>query len=1026
MKHFSLSCPLCSDFRNIGGLLVSYSRLMSFLLLLLWLPLQVLAQEAADTGRVITGKVTSAEDGQGMPGVNVAIKGTTKGTTTDTDGSFRLEAGANETLVFSFIGFTAQEVAVGNQKSIDVTLNPDVNELEEVVVVGYGTTKKSDLTGSVVSVRGEDLTQIPVTNAMEVLQGKVPGLDLTRTSGQAGAGLNFTLRGNRSLGGANQPLVIVDGIPYGDPIGGSPDFVDVNPNDIASVEVLKDAAATAIYGSRGANGVILITTKRGVAGKTKISVNSYAGIQTTPAYDHIMDGNEWVALKREAYRAIGQWNSPEDDNVGMFRAPMQLENYRNGIMTNWAEEVLKDYGSQQNHQVSVSGGGEKSNYYLSMEYFNEQGMLRNDELKRYSGRLAINYSILKNLKLNTNINYTVRDWDRRRDPLNMANKISPLGSAYDDEGNFILTPVGDLNAISPLADEQPGAYKNNTRSNRFFGNLGLEWNIVKNLTFTSRLGIDLIDSRQGIFAGSNTIDAGVGGQSIGQAYLNNTRRLTWENFATYAMNIGDAHDIQLTAGTSTIKTANESYGIEGRDLLSPTMLYHNLGALQTAILPSSGLVERQMASFFGRVNYKLFNKYLFSAVLRSDGASVLAPGNKWDFFPAASAAWLLKEENFLKDVNTLSQLKLRASYGISGNSAIPPYRTQGGLNKSTYAWDKGTAELGAFGYYPSLPPAPGLRWEKTASTNIGMDFGFWRDRITGTVDLYQQDTYDILMQRNIPSSSGYSRIWDNVAETRNRGIEVLVSSNNISLPNSFKWTTDLTFTSNREQIMKLSSGDRDIANSWFVGQPINSFYDYQKVGIWQLDEEEAAKSFGQAPGQIKVKDQNGDDKITVEDRVVLGSAVPSWTGGINNRFSFKGIDLTVFVFARMGSMIASEAAGAYQSQGLENGPRVDYWTPENPTNAYPRPNANVSRTATLYYSTLKYVDGSFLKIRDITLGYALPKSITGRASLSRVRVYATAKNYFVFSKLGSYDPERGGALSFPMTRQMVFGINIDL
>ncbi len=1021
MKHISPHAGRHVNMQDPYCLPISKCKTFFLFLLCLFVSITTIAQTPA-TDRTITGKVISSDDGEGLPGVTVLVKGTTIGAATDINGNFSINTGNGATLVFSSVGYTTKEVAVGNQSVINLTLVADVQSLSEVVVVGYGTQKKSDLTGSVVSVRGEDLTQIPVTNAIEVLQGKVPGLDLTKASGQAGAGLNFTLRGNRSVKG-NQPLVIVDGIPYGDPMSGNPDFLDVNPNDIASVEVLKDAAATAIYGSRGANGVILITTKKGTAGQTKVAINTYYGVQTIPAYDHILTGPEWVDLRREARRTTGEWKSPDDD--AKILNPVQLENYRNGIWTDWANEVIKDRGSQQNHQISVSGGTDKSTYYLSLEAFDEKGMLRNDQLTRYSGRLGVDYSVLKNLKINTNIYYVSKDHDIRRDPLNQANKMSPLGRPYNDDGTINVFPVGDASTLNPLNDEQPGAYVNNLRSNRFFGNLGFDWTLAKGLTFTSRLGIDLINGRQGLFAGTNTLDAGPNGQSIGQARLEDTRRITWENFATYSTSFG-VHDLQFTGGTSTIKSQFEFYEITGRNLLSSTMLFHNLSALQTGIKTDSRLVERQMASFFGRVNYKLYNKYLFNMVLRTDGASVLAEGNKWDFFPSASAAWLVKEESFLQNVNTVSQLKLRLSYGISGNSAIDPYQTLGGLGRSTYAWDRGTAEAPAFGYYPSLIASPGLSWETTASSNFGVDFGLWRDRISGSVDIYQQDTKDLLMQRTLPTSTGFLNTWDNIGRTRNRGIEVLISSNNISLPNTFKWTTDLTFTSNREAFTQLSSGDRDLANNWFVGSPIVTYYDYQKIGIWQLGEEDAAKANQQVPGEIKVKDQNGDGVITPEDRVILGSPVPAWSGGVNNRFSYKGIDLTVFLFARVGNTIISEAAGAYQIAGLENGPRVDYWTPENPTNAYPRPNAGTNRQASRYYSTLQYVDGSFLKVRDVTLGYALPKTLTDKANISRVRVYATAKNYFVFSKLGSYDPERGGALSFPMTRQLVFGMNIDL
>lgn len=988
-------------------------RIRLMVALIFFLGIQSIAQAQE---RKITGMVNTEEDSGPLPGVSVVLKGTTRGTTTGLDGKYELqvpEEGA--TLVFSFIGFVSQEIAVGNRSLIDVELKFEMQNLNEVVVVGYGTVKKSDLTGSVVSVRDEDLTAIPVTNALEVMQGKVPGLDLTKSSGQAGAGLNIRLRGNRSLNASNQPLVLVDGIIYGS-------TMDVNPNDIASIEVLKDAASTAIYGTLGANGVILITTKRGIKGKAKVSFNSYYSVQSLESYYHIMTADEWVDLRRESRRTVGEWASPADD--AKIFVPQQLENYNNGIYTDWASELISN-GSQQNHQVSVAGADEKLNYYFSMEYFDEQSLFKNDELKRYSGRMAIDYNITKQLKLSTNLMYTLKDQDRRRDPLNWANKISPLGPAYDEEGNVIPLPLGDATTVNPLNDEQPGNFENNENNRRFFGNISIEWRPTTALNFTSRLGIDNTNYRRGEFMGVNTIDVGPDGMTVARATNGIASRLTWENFATYTKGFGD-HEVQVLLGQSIWATSSEEYFAEGLNLLSPTMLYHNLGAAQTGIRINSSLRESSLASFFTRVNYKFKNRYLFNGVLRTDGSSVLATGNKWGLFPSAALSWIMKEEGFLVDNEAISEMKLRASYGVSGNSAVAPYQTLGGLSKSTYAWDQGNSETAAFGYYPSLIAASNLGWEETATINFGLDFGFFNNRVVGSVDMYQQNTSKLLMERAVPATSGYTSSWDNVGKTRNRGVEVMLSTINMDRSNGFRWNTDFTFAHNKEEIVELVAGDRDLANGWFVGYPISSYFDYEKTGIWQLGQEDLAKENQQLVGEIRVRDQDGNGIITPDDRVILGSNVPKFNLGINNRIEFKGLDFTVFVFAREGNTIVSEANASYKIDGRENGPRVDYWTPENPTNAYPRPNAGTSPGNARYFSTLRYADGSFVKIRDITLGYNLPGHLTERLSLSRVRIYATAKNYFVWSEMDGYDPERGGNLSFPMTRQMMFGINVDL
>ncbi|GAB3821964.1 hypothetical protein GCM10028895_25190 [Pontibacter rugosus] len=416
-------------------------------------------------------------------------------------------------------------------------------------------------------------------------------------------------------------------------------------------------------------------------------------------------------------------------------------------------------------------------------------------------------------------------------------------------------------------------------------------------------------------------------------------------------------------------------------------------------------------------------------MMRADGASVLADGNKWDYFPSASVAWIIKEESFLQNVNAISDMKLRLSYGVSGNSAIDPYLTLGGLGRSYYAFDQGSTETPAFGFYPGALSNPLLGWEKTATANLGLDFGLFNNRVTGTLDIYQQNTKDLLMSRRLPTTTGYERIIDNVGETRNRGVELQLGTVNIDQSNGFRWTSDFSFASNKEEVTALADGaQRDLTfgeYGLFVGHPIRIFYDYEKIGIWQLGEEDEAGKFGQKPGDIRVKDQDNNGIITDDDRVILGKANPDWTLGVTNRFGYKGVELSFLVYARMGQTIVSEAAGSYKIDGLENGPVVDYWTPENPTNAYPRPNAGTSRASTRYYSTLQYVDGSFIKVRDITLAYSFPQPMIEKLRLSSLRIYATAKNYFILkSEIDPYDPERGGALSFPMTKQMVFGINV--
>lgn len=977
------------------------------------IPVLAFAQELT----TVSGTIKSSEDGMGIMDVEVSVQGTDYVAFTDENGNYELEVPDNATLTYSIEGFQAQDIPVNGLSTMNVTLAPARDQvLEEVVVIGYGTTKKSDLTGSVTSVGQDDITAIPVTNALEVMQGKVPGLDMTKSSGQPGAGLNFNIRGNRSLNASNGPLIVVDGMIYGTD-------VDINPNDIQSLEVLKDASATAIYGTLGANGVILITTKRGRTGKSKISFNSYYGVQEANGLIDIMNGLEWVQLRREARRTVGEWNSPEDD--ANILNPIQLSNFQNGIWTNWADQMVTK-GTQQNYQIGVSGGSDKTNYYFSMEYFQEDGILRNDNLNRYSGRLALDHQVTDNFKLSSVVNYVIKDQDLRRDPLNQAYKISPLGSPYNEDGTVNIFPLGDTSNLNPMVDDNRNNYQQNLRSDRFFGTISGIWTPFKNFTFTSRLGLDRSSSRTGLFAATNTLTTGADGLSLARADNALFNRTTFENFINYDLTLGK-HEIQSMVGTSIWKTRQEDYFSQGRNLSSLTMLYHNLGATQEQIAIGSNLMEQQMASFFGRVNYIFNKKYLLTGVVRADGSSVLSEGNKWGFFPSVAASWIVSNEDFLKESSSVNNLKLRASYGISGNSAVSPYQTKGVLGRSTYNFNVGTSEIGAFGFYPALVSTPGLTWETTATVNFGLDFGFFSNRISGTVDVYQQETKDLLVQRAIPATSGFTSAWDNLGRTRNRGIEVLLSTEIFRPVNrdGFSWSTDFTFTKNNEEILELPTGDRDLANSWFVGSPIGVFFDYEKIGIWQLGEEELAAQYGQQVGDIRVRDQNGDGVITTDDRIIVGTTVPDYTLGINNRIGYKGFELSVFAFIRKGQTIIDQQATSYKRDGMANGANVNYWTPENPSNEFPRPNAGASNASTQYFSTLGYADGTFFKIRDITLAYTLPNKFTDALNVSKLRLYATAKNYFVWSDIDPIDPERGGGESFPMTKMILMGINLE-
>lgn len=959
--------------------------------------------------RKVTGVVTDVNN-EPLIGVSIAIQGNSGGTITDFDGRFTLdEVDPNATLVFSYIGYITQKVTVGNQQVLNVQLKEDNQTLEEVVVIGYGVQKKRDMTGSVASIKSKDITAIPTTNALEALQGKVAGLDLTTSSGQAGSTPNFTIRGERSLTASNAPLILVDGIDYGTSL-------DINPTDIESIEVLKDASSTAIYGTRGANGIIMITTKKGKEGKSKVSLNAFVSSTMITDYPDIMNADEYARYKREAYR--DRTTGKYADDAAVF-APEELAYMENGYDTNY-RDLLMHNGFNQNYEISVSGGNTKTKHNISLGYRSEEGLFKDDDYQRFNARVALDHQLFDNVQIGTNIIYAYVDKNNRYSPLNMANKIVPISKPYDDEGNLVMYPSPGYNTqMNPLIDDQEGMRVDNTIQERFFGSLYLNWNITKDILFRTTLGLNSVNERRGFFCDKNSLQ---GSAKDSQSYKEHTmtRNLTWENVLTYSKDFSDIHSFQAMVGTSTIMNSKEYTYAGGKGQVYSDNWFHNLYSNEKEITIKSSLVDQNLASFFGRVNYKLMDRYMLTASLRADGSSVFAPGKKWGYFPSVALAWRINEESFLKNVEAISNLKLRLSWGESGQCAINPYQTSGLLGTSTYSFNNEVA----YGFYPKTMSNKELTWETTTQYNVGLDFGFFNNRISGSIDAYKSQTRNILMDRMIPSINGYASVMENIGKTESTGVDFSLSTVNVRHKN-FSWFSDFSLSHNREKIKELASGQlKDEANAWFVGKPFKVFYDYKKIGIWQSGEEAAAALNGQEPGDIKVQDTDGDGSITTDDRIIY-SQRPDVTFGFNNTFNYKGFDLSVFLYARLGQWISYDYNTTYRINALENGGNVDYWTPENPTNAFPRPNKNKSYTQVTYYSTLKYEDGSFFKIRDITLGYTFQPDLLKHLKLSKLRVYATAKNFFTFSKIDNYDPEQGGSISFPMTKQLVFGLNVE-
>jgi TonB-linked SusC/RagA family outer membrane protein len=1014
----------------------SLKCLMAFFLLLNCTYL--IAQE-----RVVTGKIKDPS-GNPLPGVNVNVWGTRISVTADVAGTFRIPvASENSVLVFTFVGFLQKEVKVGNETELNVSMTYDNADLDQVVVVGYGTSKRRDLTGSVYSVKPGMVTAAPVANAAEALQGRIPGLDITRNSGSPGSGVNIQLRGNRTLNGtangqagtSSAPLVIIDGFQGGN-------ISDLNPNDIESVEVLKDASSTAIYGWMGANGVIIVTTKRG-KDRPKVSYNGFYGVNGYTSYPKVRMGEEFLQFRRDAFKGANP-NAADPTNEQLMSSD-ELDDYQNGRWIDWLDLITRN-GIQQSHTASIQSGGDKTKVFFSTGIFKEEGMLRGTDNTRYNARLNYDQRISNMFKAGFMTQLTYTNNNNRTDPMSQVSSITPFGQVYDDLGNIRIFPVMANDAtnpknkslLSPLTDERPGAYKWNTIRGNIVANAFVEVTPITGLSIKTNFGTTLDFQREGKFYDSVSLanyNAGLGSTSaIGNTF---SRFYTWENVATYNKKIAD-HNITLTGLTSYTRSDNEEATAGGINQQAVTSLFYNLNGNSTSgRTTTSKYTKTTTFSYAGRLNYTLMGKYLLQASLRADGVSRLGDDNKWDYFPSAGIGWNIHQEEFMRDFWFINNLKVRATWGVAGNASVAPYGTQSIYYPVNYII--GSQPVAAVFQEPKASNTS-LKWEKTATTNIGIDFALLKSRIFGTVDVYKSKTTDILFQRPVPPSSGLSTIWQNVGESENKGIEVALSTVNVST-SDFKWTTTFTFTKGTEKLLKLIDGKDVIVNgetnTLMVGRPVKSFYNYNKLGIWQTDENKENIKFSNnyifGPGDIKVEDMNGDKVIdNINDRDFAGADVPKWFGGLQSTWTYKGLELGVYMFARYGQIINAEfMAGRYNVGGSGNGlAGVDYWTKDNPTNDFPQPRTGTTLSNPAYtgYYSLNFIDGSFFKVKTVTLAYTLPGQMAKKVFAEKIRVYATGNNIFTKAKnkyLKNYDPERGGSENSPMTRQFVFGANID-
>lgn len=1009
--------------------------------------------QAVTQGQTVKGQIVD-ENGEPMIGVTVKVKGTSTATVTDLDGNFRLSARQGAELEVTYIGYQTVTVRVGAEP-VKVTLRPETTNLDDVVVIGYGTVKKRDLTGAVTSMKNEDIVIAPTSNVMEALQGKIAGMDITKSSGEVGGGVDILLRGSRSIYGDNTPLFIIDGLP------GSYD--DVNPNDIESIDVLKDASSTAIYGSAGANGVVIITTKRGQTGKVNISFDAYYGWSGTPEYKHGMTGQEWTDYFSEAY-AYKNGQYPSNISALLNGNQAYIDAYNNGQWIDWADEAMGGTATTQKYSLSVTGGTEKTKIYASIMYNRDSGLLDNEVRDKYSMRLNLDQELFRWAKigLTSNISYSKHN---RGDNHTFTKALTsfPLGQVRNDEGNLNYEYI--QNQYTPLGDYIENQYVNNNKMLYVNATGYLELTPVKGLRLRSQLNTGLSHQRHGVYWGAqaNALRPTYAGTPAAQWNNIDNYNFNWENIISYNITIAKDHDFGLTGVSSWQRSTTESLTADagGQDLDVWTFWRMMSG---TDFRNESAFSQTQKMSYAVRFNYSYKGRYLFTFSNRWDGVSFFSEGNKWDSFPAGAVAWRISDEPFMKGTaGWLDNLKLRIGAGITGNSgivqnlgisgtsagndehggvgmlgAVGAYATQTTVYKYPNAGISLNGEAVPFVQYLSPYGNADLGWEKSYNWNFGLDFSVLGGRIDGSLDYFTTVTRGLLFKRTMPVTSGATgwgsplTSWQNIAKTSNRGFEFTINSRNI-VTKDFTWNTTLTGTWAKEKIESLPDGDL-VAENLFIGQPIKAIYDYKYAGIWGTDTpQEILDAYGVKPGwvMIETNDKDGDGGVhpySEDDRKILGHENPNWILGLNNTFTYKGFDLTVYMMGRFGQTIYSDLIGQYtaMSDVLQNQiSGIDYWTVDNQGAYYPRPGIGDEQTTGI--SAIRIYDGSFIKIKNITIGYTLPKSVSRYALMEKCRFYFTAYNPWIFcmeSKLDGTDPEMGGSDTFPTYKQFVFGVNI--
>jgi TonB-linked SusC/RagA family outer membrane protein len=985
----------------------------------------VMAQKTAVTGTV------KDYSGEVLPGVGIRIIGTTQGTVTGADGDYSINVPDEKAVLeFSYIGYTTQQVTAGDKTTIDVILQEDTQLLEEVVVVGYGTQKRSDITGSVTSVPKERLSNLPVANFAQAIQGVAAGVNVTQSSSIPGEAADILVRGKNSVNLNNSPLLVVDGIA----LSADASINDINPNDIESIEILKDPSAVAIYGVQGSNGVILITTKRGGDMHPRIRYGGYAGFSEIA---HILEpGSTDQLLERYAEYARIQ-NKPLNPDFGGVQYANEVDNFKAGRTIDWLGEATQA-GIIQDHNISVTGGSQYGKYFLSGDFLDQQGVVKGYNYKRYSLRANMDVNAVKWFTIGTSLSVVAHNRDGGRANLLNASAMSPYAKLYEDDGlTYTHYPMYSetLWANPMLPTTLNPERRTFDISVNGYGevNFGEIIPVLKGLKYRLNAGYTYIPIRNNYYEGKTVYN------ELGYGYIDNQESHYYliENILSYTKDIAE-HHFDFTGLYSASSKYWQQARAYSRTFPNDNVGWGNLESGSTQSVDSQADLRR-LQSWMGRLNYNYDSRYLFTATMRRDASSVFGEDMKWGNFPSFALGWNITREEFAQPLtDVLSNLKLRASWGYSGNASIPVYDSMFKLTSSTLAIDGGTTTSMKVGTRMGNSQ---LHWERTEGLNLAADFGLWGNRLNGTIEWYNRTTDGILLTQNLTTISGYTDVWNNIGILNNKGIEITLNSTNIHT-NDFKWNTTFVFARNASKWVEVYGDVEDEGNRWFIGKPFGVIYDYTKVGVWQEDEIGKPKEQGgnigwddaAIAGDLKLADISGadgtpDGKVDNYDRSILGQTQPKWTGGLTNSFTYKNLSLSIFIQTVQGNMANNAVIGTASDElGRRNGPaEIGFWTPENRSNEW-RSLGNHSNSHGYGFP----MDASYIRIKDVTLGYNLPQTWMKKAGLNAVQIYMSGRNLATFTDWIGWDPEaryitRGSTdwdINYPVTRDLVFGLNV--